>query len=282
MDDAEFKAEQRRNWSAAAAGWDKWWDTIERAAQPVSDRLVALADVRPGQAVLDVATGIGEPALTAARKVGPTGRVIGIDLAPRMLARARRRGLALGLANVEFHQADAETLDFPEASFDAGLCRWGLMFLPELTATLRRLRRLIRDGGRFAAAAWGPPEKVPMIGLATAVLAERLPSDEPADSRLGPFRFAAPGALKHALDDAGFADVACERFAITFEFASPEAYTRFRKDVSPLTAAALARQWPAERVAAAWRAVTEAARTHAGADGRVRMANQVVCASGRR
>ncbi len=63
MDDAELKAEQRRNWSAAAAGWDKWWDTIERAAQPLSDRLVALADIRPGQAVLDVATGVGEPAL---------------------------------------------------------------------------------------------------------------------------------------------------------------------------------------------------------------------------
>ncbi len=57
MDDAELKAEQRRNWSAAAAGWDKWWDTIERAAQPLSDRLVALADIRPGAATQGPASG---------------------------------------------------------------------------------------------------------------------------------------------------------------------------------------------------------------------------------
>lgn len=280
MDAEQLKAEQRRNWGAVAAGWDRWWDTIERGAQPVSDRLVALAHVGPGQTVLDVATGIGEPAITAARKVGPGGRVVAVDLTPKMLARARDRAVALGLGNIEFHETDAERLDFPEATFDAALCRWGLMFLPDLTATLQRLWRLLRDGGRFAAAAWGPRSKVPMINLSTMVLTERLPIDAPAGP-LGPFRFAEPGALENALDGAGFTDIAGQRFAITFEFPSPEAFTRFRQDVSAM-AATLAQQYPAADVAAAWKAVTEAARGYAGADGRVRMDNEVVCATGRR
>jgi SAM-dependent methyltransferase len=280
MDTDQLKAEQRRNWGTVAAGWDKWWGTFERAAQPVSDRLVALADLQPGQNVLDIATGIGEPAVSAARAVGSRGRVVAIDLAPEMLAMARARASSLGLGNLEFHQTDAESLGFAARTFDAALCRWGLMFLPNLNGTLQSARGLLRAGGRFATAAWGPAAKAPMISLSTTVLTERLPIEQPA-SPLGPFRFAEPGTLAGALEAAGFTDVVCERFPIVFEFASPEAYTRFRRDITTMSAA-LSAQYPAERIAEAWQAVTEAARRYAGTDGRVRMDNEIVCAAGRR
>ena len=86
-----LKNEQKRDWDAAAAGWKKWWAVLEHGAQPVSDRLVELAGVGAGARVLDVATGSGEPAVTAARRAAPGGRVIAVDQSPGMLSIARER-----------------------------------------------------------------------------------------------------------------------------------------------------------------------------------------------
>ena len=122
FDPQSYKASQRDDWGIAADGWRKWWPVIERMMQPVSDRLMDLARVQSGHRVLDVATGIGEPAITAARRVGSTGQVLATDQAPQMLAIGRERAGQLGLANVEFHEMDAETLDLPAQSFDAILC----------------------------------------------------------------------------------------------------------------------------------------------------------------
>src|ERR1700722_16786400 len=100
-DDLKIKGQQKAAWDDSAEGWKQWWPTFERAAQVVNDRLVALANVRAGNRVLDIATGSGEPALTAARAVGPSGRVVAVDMSPGMLAIARERIDAAGLAQVE-------------------------------------------------------------------------------------------------------------------------------------------------------------------------------------
>jgi ubiquinone/menaquinone biosynthesis C-methylase UbiE len=140
----EFKAQQRQMWDNAAEGWQAWWETIERGAQKVSDKLVELAEIKAGDKVLDIATGIGEPAVTAARKVMPNGRVFAIDISPQMLAIAKTRAKSLGLDNIiEFRESDGEKLDLPELSiarFDAILSRFGLMFFPNLPAALVRIR----------------------------------------------------------------------------------------------------------------------------------------------
>jgi enediyne biosynthesis protein CalE5 len=93
----EFKAQQRQMWDNAAAGWQTWWETIERGAQKVSDKIVELAEIKPGDKVLDIATGIGEPAVTAARRVKPNGKVIATDISPQMLAIAKTRAKSFGL-----------------------------------------------------------------------------------------------------------------------------------------------------------------------------------------
>src|SRR5918996_2179755 len=130
----EFKAAQKAGWNSVAAGWQEWWQTFEKDAQRLSDHLVELAKIDSSSKVLDVATGIGEPAVTAARKVRNIdgGHVLATDIAPQMLSIAKQRAAYLGLQKIiEFKEGDAETIDLPTSTFDAALCRWGLIYLPD-------------------------------------------------------------------------------------------------------------------------------------------------------
>src|ERR1700691_1445175 len=165
-DDLKIKGQQRAAWDDSAEGWKRWWPTFERAAQIVNKRLVELANVRAGARVLDIATGSGEPALTAARAVGQSGRIVAVDMSPGMLAIARERDDAAGVHNVELVESDAESLSLDAHSFDAALCRWGLMFMPDLDGVLRGMHRALKPGGRFSTAVWAETGKAPMFGLA--------------------------------------------------------------------------------------------------------------------
>src|SRR6266540_2355295 len=132
FDPAQYKASIRTEWRAAAPGWRAWVEVLEAedGGRAVSRCLVRLAGIGPGDAVLDVAAGYGEPGLTAARAVAPGGRVVCTDISAEMLAVGRERAAAEGLANLEFLECDAEELVLEEASFDAVLSRQGLQFLP--------------------------------------------------------------------------------------------------------------------------------------------------------
>ena len=134
VDPVAFREAQHRHWDSAAVGWMQWSEFNDSADAHVSERLVELAGVRPGSRVLDVAAGYGEPALTAARKAGPEGRVVATDISAEMLACGRERAVAAGLGNVEFLESDASSLDFPHASFDAAVSRWGIIFEPDAEA----------------------------------------------------------------------------------------------------------------------------------------------------
>ena len=151
MDSSQFKESQRQSWNGVANGWQKWWIAFEHDAKKVNQRLVELAGIKEEYRILDIATGIGEPAITAAKKVGAKGYVLGIDISAKMLSIAKQRANSLGLENIiEFKEADAETIDLPASSFNAVFCRWGLMFLPNLTMTLINMHKLLSPDGRIA------------------------------------------------------------------------------------------------------------------------------------
>lgn len=277
----DLHANEIEQWNSVVDGWLRWWKVWERAAQPVSDRLVALAGIGPGSLVLDLATGLGEPAITAARCVGPRGRVIASDCSPAMLHQAKQRAEMAGLSNIEFHLMDAATPDLENITFDAVLCRWGFMFVPDLEGSLQRLADLLRPGGHLAAAAWGLPDEVPVIRISATAIAEVAPLPDASVSPLHPFRLSDPAVMTNAMERAGFANVDREELQVTFEFASAEEYTRFRRDMTTLDAQ-LTEHYPPDVVEAAWEAVTETARAHASKNGRVRFLNTAVCFSGAR
>ena len=278
-DDAKTKALQKAAWDDGAEGWKRWWPTFERAAQTVNDRLVELAGVRTGNHVLDIATGSGEPALTAARIVGPSGRVVAVDMSPGMLAIARERIDAAGLRNVEVIESDAESLNLDASSFDAVLCRWGLMFMPDLDGLIRSMYRALKPGGRFATAVWSVADKVPMLGLARDAI-RRITGIVPPPNAPDPIKLADTSILERALAGAGFRDVAFERGIVTFEFPSADAYADFRGQIGG-TRATLSKM-PAEVARQVREAVVTSARQYASADGVVRLSNETICFSARR
>lgn len=271
----------REAWNDVAAGWQRWWATIEAGAQAVSARLLALAAVAPGQRVLDVATGLGEPALTAAQRVGPTGWVVATDLSAQMLAIARTRAAALGVSHVAFHEADAARVPVAAAPFDAILCRWGITALPEPARTLRSLRAMLTATGAFATAVWesGPAGR-PLAHLATALADELFdppPTFAPAVTRDA----SGQPALAHLLREVGFTSVHTEVMTIRFAWPSVADCAQYLRDVSPDLRARVTAQ-SAMRQAAYWRELADRLAPYVTADGSVQIPNVTICGVGRR
>jgi SAM-dependent methyltransferase len=279
IDPTEFRQGQRDAWDGAATGWRKWSSTIDAATSGVSERLVELAGVEEGSRVLDVAAGYGEPALTAARKAGPTGSVVATDISSEMLAYGRVRAAAAGLQNAEFVESPAASLRFTEDSFDAALSRWGIIFEPEAEDVAARIRGFLKPGARFAISSWGPPERVPMIALPMKIASEQLDLPLPPPGTPGPLSRPTPEALGGILESGGFADVAVEEADVLIEWESPEEFTAFNQEIVPPLRALLAAR-PEEARQKALPAITEAARKASG-DGPVTFSNLALLASGR-
>ncbi|HTQ67070.1 MAG TPA: methyltransferase domain-containing protein [Solirubrobacteraceae bacterium] len=279
VDQEEFRAGQRRDWNQASEGWREWSDFIDRWTTPVSERLTAMARLEPGQRVLDVAAGYGEPSLTAARIVGPQGSVVATDISPGMLAYGRERAAGTGMQNVEFIEADAASLDFAAGSFDAALSRWGIIFEPDAEGAAGRIREFLRPGGRMAISSWGPPERVPFMAVPMVTLRKVLDVPPPPPGVPGPLSRPTRDAIAGLLEGGGFSGVEVEELEITFEYDSPEAFaSSVRGIVAPI--ANLVKAQPPEVQDQVWQAIADAAAMHAGDDGTVRFTNLVLVAAG--
>ncbi|TCO59646.1 class I SAM-dependent methyltransferase [Actinocrispum wychmicini] len=231
FDPARFKATQRANWNAMSAGWLTWREKFERGGTPVSERLLELGEVRPGHRVLDVGTGIGEPAVLLANTVGEHGRVTALDLSEEMVEIARARSAALG--NVDVLRGDLESLDLPAGAFDALISRWGLMFAVDHRAAFAEAARVLVPGGRLAASVWGPPETAPMISRGFRVLAERLELPQPPPEEPSPYSMSDPAQVERELRAAGFAEVSVTGFDAPFWLTGTDEYVEFYRTCSP-------------------------------------------------
>lgn len=274
IDPVDFREAQHKHWDSAAVGWKEWSEFNDSADGHISERLVELADVQSGSRVLDVAAGYGEPALTAARKAGPRGRVVATDISAEMLAFGRERAATAGLV-----QSDAFSLDFPQASFDAAVSRWGIIFEPDAEAAAGRIRGFLKPGARMAISSWGKPDQVPFLSIPMRTTMKWLDVPPSPPGTPGPLSRPTPDALGALFEGGGFTTVAVEQAEITYEFDSPEHFTAYIRAVAaPIRA--MIKQYAGEAQEEAWDAITQAAADAGGGSKPLSFSNVVLLASG--
>jgi ubiquinone/menaquinone biosynthesis C-methylase UbiE len=202
---------QRYGWDLAAPDYESLWQSHLAEAQAA---LLEWASPAPGEQVLDIACGTGLVSFEAARAVGVSGHVLGIDLSDRMVGAAERRARQRKSSNCSFSRMDAETLAVPDACFDVALCALGLMYMPDPEQALREMRRALRAGGRVSLAVWGERSKCGWSALFPIV------GDEIA-SEVCPlfFRLGEQDTLARLCADAKFEDVRHRRITATLAFA---------------------------------------------------------------
>ena len=214
-----------RGWRESAVYWQKHSRTIRTMFSPVTQALIKEAEIVAGQSVLDVAGGAGEPSLTIAEIVGPTGSVTCTDAVAEMVVTAQTEGQRRGLRNVLFRQCSADSLPFESESFDATVSRLGAMFFPDPLAALREMLRVTKSGGAISLVVWGKSELNPFFYLITNVVG-RYCDVEPTDPNApGAFRFAQLGALAGLLKEAGATDV--KERELKFDIAAPISLAQF-------------------------------------------------------
>jgi SAM-dependent methyltransferase len=283
FDPSEFKTAQREGWDSVAEGWKEWWESIEKGAQKISQRLIELAEIKPGQRVLDVATGIGEPSITAAKVVGTGGHVLATDISRQMLAIAKERATFLGLQDIiEFKESDVENLDLTNSSFDAALSRWGLMLFPNPDVAIGKIYSSLESGGRFAAAVWADATKVPVISLATRIIGGQIQMSAPLPGVPNPFSLADTNKLENSLARAGFRDIHIDTVIVTFEFESGGDYCRYCQAVSVSARTALSKVTDERKEDVLRKVAEEAARNYGTANGLIKMDNESICIVGTR
>jgi SAM-dependent methyltransferase len=211
-------------WTAdeTVAAWQRWLPKQIGQFGPATELLIRAAGIQAGDTVLDLGSGVGDPALTLAEHVGPTGRVVATDLVDAMVRCCAENARTRGLTNVACRQADAQALPFDDATFDRVTSKLGAMYFTDLQRALGEIRRVLRPGGRVALACWGPAEQSPYIQLLLGPFFTRaadLPTPPPDMPQ--PFRFAQAGTLGAELERAGFRDVQEETRSVPMPWAGP-------------------------------------------------------------
>lgn len=207
-------------WSAAAPSWDEHAEFVEDRGAVVSAAMLAVADLRLGDDVLELGCGPGGVGIAAAEIVGADGQVVLSDVVPEMTTIAEERARSRGLHNVAVRELDMEHIEVPDASFDKVLCREALMLVADPTAAARETLRVLRPGGRAVFAVWGSPAANPWLSTLLAAVSAQLGAPVPPPGMPGPFALSGDGALAQALSAAGFADVDVRAVATPLHAAS--------------------------------------------------------------
>jgi SAM-dependent methyltransferase len=181
--------------------------------------------------------------------------------------------------NIEFVESGANALDFPAGTFDAAVSRWGIIFEPDGEGAAARVRGFLKPGSRFAIASWGPPDKVPFLGIPASTTMRRLGIEPPPPGTPGPLSRPTPEAIGGLLEGGGFTDVQVEEIEATFTWDSAEDFTVFVGEIAPPISAMINPQPPEVQVES-WAAITEAIRERASEDGTVTLSNLVLLAVG--
>jgi SAM-dependent methyltransferase len=210
----------------AAQAWAEVSDLVDLQLSPLGLRAMAALAPSPGEVVVDIGCGAGQSVLQLAERVGPEGRVIGVDIARRLLDLARRR--ADGLGQVDLLEADAQRVSLPDQCADGVFSRFGVMAFAGPVAAFMNFRRILKPSGRLAFVCWRAlaDNELDLLPLRAAGL------EAMADAT--PFSLADAGTLRAMLQAAGFIDVAVDAHDAQVSSGDLEAMAAVLLRVGPL------------------------------------------------
>jgi ubiquinone/menaquinone biosynthesis C-methylase UbiE len=268
-----------REWRESAPYWAKHAETVRSMFAPITRALIEAATIHKGHFVLDVAGGSGEPSITIAEAVGPSGSVICTDPVAEMVRASRSQARNRELANIEFTQCVGEALPFQPDTFDVVVCRLGVMLFPDPSAAIREILRVVSPGGSIAFAVWSASDSNPFFHIVANIVSRYVESPPEDPDAPGAFRFAESGKLASLLNDAGVIEVTERVLDFTLDAPlTPKQFWEVRAELSDTLRAKVA-ALSKQQVARIAQEVEEAGRAFYEA-GRIRFPAEVLIVTG--
>jgi ubiquinone/menaquinone biosynthesis C-methylase UbiE len=260
FDAAQYKNAQREQWNKDGAAWRRWNPTLDRWYGEATRHMLDMARIQPGQRVLDVAAGAGEPAVSAAERVGAGGYVLATDISEGIVELALQVARERGHEQIETRVMDGEKLELHDASFDAVLCRLGLMYMPHPVTALREWHRVLRAGGRVAVIVFSTPDRNSWGAVPASIIRRRAQLPPPVPGQPGPFSLGDPGVLEGVFRQAGFANPEVHAMPVPLRMAGAAEYVRLAREAFGAFNAMMAHLPPQERESV-WNEVEDSMRS---------------------
>jgi len=233
----QIREQQREIWNRFSPGWKRWDDLTMNFLKPMGDEMVHMLKPKGVDVVLDVASGTGEPGLTIATKLRG-GIVVATDISEGMLEVARSNAARRGIKNFDIIASDVSELPFPDNSFDSVSCRFGFMFFPDMKLAVKEMVRVLKPGGRIAAAVWGLPEKNSWADVILGVINKNMQLMPPPPGAPGLFRCSKSGLMADLFKEAGLKNISEKEVRGKLNTGSAEVYWNFMTEVvAPVVAA---------------------------------------------
>lgn len=224
-----YREYTRTTWNESAEAYLAFMRNLE----PFRADLIQRLNPSPGERVLDLGTGPGEPAITIAQRIAPKGEVVGVDLSEKMVELAQRSALAQGVRNVSFRSMDCAALQLPEDSFDAAISSFGFQIFTDPEKAARETHRVVRPGGRVAVSVWSTAEHVPFLHAIIGPMLEHAEPDETGYIPT-PYETGGPGEMMTFLQRAGFRTATEETSRHELRFADADHYLKALLEGTPI------------------------------------------------
>ncbi len=230
FDAAKYKSAQREQWNKDGAAWRRWNPVLDRWYGEMTRQMLNAAKLQPGQRILDIAAGAGEPAVSAAERVGPNGYVLATDISEGIVELAQQVARERGFKQIETRAMDGEKLDLADASFDVVLCRLGLMYMPHPATALSEWHRVLRVGGRVSVIVFSTPDCNSWGAVPASIIRRRAQLPSPAPGQPGPFSLGGPGVLEDVFRQAGFSNPEVRAVPVPHKMDSAAEYVQVARE----------------------------------------------------